>query len=43
MRSKTQISNDESLLLKNIIRTVHEKYFDKLSFFELAQISVAVN
>jgi len=43
MRSKTQISSDENVLLKIIIRTVHEKYLDKLSFFELAQISVGVN
>ena len=43
MRSKKYISFDELLLLKNVVKTVLEKYFDKISFFELAQISVAVN
>lgn len=43
MRSKNQISTEELLLLKNIIRIVIEKYLDKLSFLELAQISVGIN
>jgi len=43
MRSKQQISNDENLLLRTVVKTVLEKYFDKLSFFELAQISVGIN
>lgn len=43
MRTKKFISIDEMVLLKNVIKTVVEKYFDKISFFELATISVALN
>jgi hypothetical protein len=33
MRSKKYIAFDELLLLKNVVKTVIEKYFDKISFF----------
>ena len=43
MKSKLQLSNEEQILLRTIVRTVLEKHFDKLSFLELAQISVGIN
>ena len=43
MKSKLQLSNEEQTLLRTIVKTVIEKHFDKLSFLELAQISVGIN
>lgn len=43
MKSKLQLSNEEQILLRTIVKTVIEKHFDKLSFLELAQISVGIN
>ncbi len=43
MRCKPQLSSEEHILLRHVIKTVLDKHFDKLSFLELAQISVGIN
>lgn len=43
MKCKPQLSSEEQMLLRTIVKMVIDKHFDKLSFLELAQISVGIN